>query len=141
VSIEQFENIILNNIFLCYGFIPLFAMLLSAYLQLGSDTISFDLRPSAACDIFAFTLALDASLIVSKSTMIQRISSVLAANYDNILVVFLLVSFFLMIFSARTQREINKKTRQKTYPVGSVAICWLFGVGFIGAHIYLLIGK
>ena len=116
------------------------AMLLSAYTQVGTDTSVLSLRPNACGELFSFTLALDATMLISKDSLINRINPLLAGNYERSLVFLLLLSVGLMIYSGRTQCRIRNKSRSKPYPVLAVAFCWILGITIMSVHLYLLLG-
>lgn len=124
-----------------YMTVPLVSMLLSAYTQTCPDKAFATLRPNACGDLFCFTLALDATLLITKDSVIQRVNPILAQNFVNYLVVMLLASVLMMIFSGRTQCRLSKVSRTRPYPLLAVASCWILGITFTAAHLYLLLGK
>ena len=138
---NQLAKLFKDDFVVSYTTIPLFAMVLSAYTQLSTEVPVWSLRPNAAGEIFAFTLALDASLLLTKSTVVNRINPLLAQNYEVWLVLLLLASVVMMIFSGRTQCRIRKASKTKRYPFVAVFVCWTFAVAFTAAHLYLLIGS
>ena len=141
MSAQSFSKVISDTTVVGYGTIPLATMFLSVYAQAETSQKILSLRPNSGGEIFSFTAALDATLLISKSAVINRINPSLASNFEVWLVLLLISSFVMLIFAGRTQCRIRRAARTKHYPFIGVATCWIVGLTFVSTHLFLLIGK
>src|ERR1035438_6233558 len=98
---------------------------------------TFNLKLNAGGELFAFGFALDLDLLLEQKTAVASINPAFRSAFGPIFVVALLISVYFLVFAAKVQSEIVKKSRP--YPMTRVGICWVFSIGVIGFHLYALL--
>lgn len=116
-----------------YLIVPFGVTLLSWWFQFG-----FGLKPNAAGDIFAFSVALDIAILIQPGIG-NRVNPHLQSDYVQIFVVALLVSMAFLFYAARVQSLIYRRRPKKYYPFWSVTLCWAGCFAIMGFYLYALV--
>ena len=134
-SAQQVLQKVLSMHALSFLWIPLGVLVITHLIQ-----ARFKTRPGTGMDLFAFTLALDMTLIAN-SGVATRINPMFQQNFVQVFMVGWIVSMIMLTNAARVQAKIGAGTRKaRYYPAEQVGICWICAFVIVSFHLYAILG-
>ena len=118
-----------------YGLIPIGVMFISWAAQ-----ASYRMKLNAGAEVFAFALGLDLNMLLDPYRLPAKVNPQFRSEFTAIFVLALIISTVLLIYSAKVQSLIAKRGTRSYYPYVGVGVCWMFGIGIMGFHLFALFG-
>lgn len=123
--------------FISYFLIPLGILLVSYQVQRN-----FNLRLNSATDLYVFLCALDLAFLINRDSGAPRVNPLVAGYYMQTFVLGFLISLWFLTYSARIQSRVQTYILGTAYyPIGGVSLCWIFAMGLIATHFFIVLGQ